>query len=429
MLILSSGYESLITMRLILPSELFKIHTVGEFFKVRGYSQIVYDGSLDTEEFDITVNGTDIREEFKKHGLSNLLPKAICTIREQLLLYEYYEMHVWKNSSVGQILNIEERLGNVELHISSYQAGIQPMFQAEAGEELQCRTFPIGGVLHSYVATNVDCLWEIDRFMRHVLGDSGLRPYWAAFFLQFDQMRAMYRSESDKLKSQNLERESSIILSSLAKFFVIWGVAIGTAGIVGSYEIFIIYRLGGGVVRGWKPGRSSCLRWGWVGWRDFGTRGRRRLIWGVASIVVDVASTAAALVLAWGESSGLDDTGDDGDDGCHQESDQADCLCDVEFFNAFVHLHLTLALLSEEFVFLSFKVCIEDGVLEDGVVHITGLKSILRSEVPSRSYRIAHVGDEVADIESCLSTLASCPYGNPMLWLRSPILRKRTAAT
>ncbi|OXA41957.1 hypothetical protein Fcan01_23289 [Folsomia candida] len=242
MLILSSGYESLITMRLILPSELFKIDNVFEFFKVRGYSQIVYDAALDTEEYDITVNDTDITVEFKKHGLINLLPKAIRTIREQLLSYEYYEMHAWKNSSVGQILNIEERLGNVELHISSCQAGILPWFQAELGEELKCRTFPIGGVFHSYAVTNVDYLWEIDRFMRHVLGDSGLRPYWAAFFLQFDQMRAMFRSESEKLKSQNLERDSSIILSSLAKFFAIWGVAIGTAGIVGSYEIFMIAR-------------------------------------------------------------------------------------------------------------------------------------------------------------------------------------------
>lgn len=242
MLILSSGYESLITMKLILPSELFKIDHVGEFFKVWGYSKIVYDGSLDAKEYDITANDTDIREEFKKHGLTKILRKVFHIIKGNNIPFMHIPMHAWKNSSIGQLFYLEEYHGNLELYVATTEARVQVKFKAELGQEMKCRSFPIGGIFHGYAVIYADYSWEIDRVLRHVLGESGLRTYWAKFWRQTEHMKIMTLSMEKKRKTQNLEGEGFILLSSLAKFFAIWGVTIGVAGIMWVYEMQVFVR-------------------------------------------------------------------------------------------------------------------------------------------------------------------------------------------
>ncbi|OXA39592.1 hypothetical protein Fcan01_25609 [Folsomia candida] len=84
--------------------------------------------------------------------------------------------------------------------------------------------------------------------------------------------------------------------------------------------------------------------------------------WWLASIVFD-ASVAAAF--GHGHAADLDHTDGDEDKHDQEKGDKTGCLCDIEFFDAFLNLDLVLSLLGEQFVVLAFQVGVRYGVLGD----------------------------------------------------------------
>ncbi|OXA41597.1 hypothetical protein Fcan01_23642 [Folsomia candida] len=258
-IILSSGYESLITMKLILPTELFKIENIHEFFKLRGYSTIAYDGSRDGHGYDqvgvlgqpeiasnallshfvkfenpdypdypwvllkfatpkptkirntpilqkpgvaypgydVTLNDLDIRAEFIKYNLIDELPKVF---KETLILLDQIKIHTWRNSSAGIFFSQQEGYKTQEIYRATIEARVQTSFEAEQGEDIKCGTFPIGGTIHAYSIISADYLREIDGFMERLLWGSGLRTGW--------------RTESTHLSSRIRKPEVDISIRS-----------------------------------------------------------------------------------------------------------------------------------------------------------------------------------------------------------------------
>ncbi|OXA39255.1 hypothetical protein Fcan01_25850 [Folsomia candida] len=176
MLIISSGYESIITMKLMLPTELFQIENIAEFIKLRGYKEIIVDGRYDKGGYNISVNDVDIRNEFAKHDLTKELVKVFQIVSSEFIsLYDYiYGVLAWKNSTSGFLFSLDEGLGNLKLYSETIEMMVKVYFKPELGEEIKCGTFHIGGVIHVYGIISADYFWDIDRFMRYVLWESGL---------------------------------------------------------------------------------------------------------------------------------------------------------------------------------------------------------------------------------------------------------------